>query len=73
MADAKQSGLLDLNELRDKLQLLDSENASLHGKVSTMNQEIQSKTNQLTQREQQNAELQKKLQSKQQAVEIQAA
>ena len=40
LADAKQHGLLDLNELKDKLDLLNSENASLHGKVNDMNHEL---------------------------------
>ena len=70
LADAKQNGLLDLNELRDKLDLLNNENASLHGRVTEMNQEIQTKQSQLTQREQQNADLAKKLESKEKSVEI---
>ena len=50
LAEARSNGLFDLNELRDKLDMLNSENASLHGKVSDMN-------NQLTNRDAQNAEL----------------
>ena len=47
---------MDLNELRDKLDLLNSENASLHGKVGEM-------SNQLTNREKENADLVQYLQN----------
>ena len=57
LTDAKQNGLLDLNELRNKLDVLNSENASLHDKVSEMNHELASKKNQISQRDSQNAEL----------------
>ena len=48
---------MDLNELRNKLDLLTNENASLHERVNEANQELASKNNQLTQRESQNQEL----------------
>lgn len=47
LAEAKQHGLLDLNELRDQLELLNAENETLHDKVTGLNEEVVSKNAQI--------------------------
>jgi len=51
LADAKQHGLLDLNELRDKLDMLNSENNNLHAKVTEMTHDLASKNSHISYRD----------------------